>query len=197
MIPARDAGRATVRRPRRLIATVALAAAAMFVAGCSNAPATTEPAYGSLPTYLPTAAIQPDSVLTGSAAHPALTTQGDQVEVRLGNGKSVRATVSGPDVPGEGLPYVSPATTCTWTITLDRATATVPIDLHEFTTIDHLGGTYRLALAPGQSTPPAAIGPGQTVAFRVRTRMETGEGLMRWAPGNSVVASWDFVVEND
>ena len=197
MIEAKDAGRVTVRRPRRLIVAAALAAATLLVAGCSDGPATAEPAYGSLPTYLPTDSIQPDSVLTGTASRPALTTQGDQVDVHLPAGKSLRATVSGPDVPGEGMPYVGPATTCTWTITLDRATGSVPIDLNEFTTIDHLGGTYRLALAPGQPALPPAIGVGQTVSFNVRTRMETGEGLMRWAPGNALVASWDFVVEND
>jgi hypothetical protein len=36
------------------------------------------------------------------------------------------------------------------------------------------------------------------VTFELRAVMPTGEGLMRWAPdAQQIVASWDFVVEND
>jgi hypothetical protein len=39
---------------------------------------------------------------------------------------------------------------------------------------------------------------GQTLRFKVRAVMPTGEGLMRWAPnGNNIVAKWDYQVEND
>ncbi len=104
----------------------------------------------------------------------------------------------GPEVPGEGLPKVTETTTCTWTVTLSAATAEVPIRLADFSASDHLGVVYPMAPAPGQPAPPTRLGPGQTVTFGLRAIMHTGEGLMLWSPGGSdLVASWDFVVEND
>ena len=168
------------------------------MAGCTarNAPAP-EDSYGALPTYLPSAAVQPDSILVGTADDPAVTSQGDEVRVQLA-GNSVVATVSGPQVPGEGLPDQTDATTCTWTIKLTGPRAALPIKAADFTTIDHLGVVYHPALVPGQPHPPTVLGPGKTATFELRAVMTTGEGLMRWAPGGrKIVASWDFEVEND
>jgi hypothetical protein len=132
-----------------------------------------------------------------------LTTEGDSVLVKTADA-SVEAVVSGPVVPGEGLPYQAPATTCTWTITLSHATATVPVRLADFTSLDHLGTVYRMAHVVGEPTLPTAVTPGQTVTFTLQAVMRTGEGIMRWAPNYTatttaaqIVASWDFVVEND
>ena len=187
---------------------IALAVGSLALAGCSgqhtssqhttaNHAAAADDSYGSLPSFLPSTTDVPDSVLTGSADRPALTAEGDSVDVRLGGG-TVRATVSGPVVPGEGLPVQTGATTCTWTVTLARATATVPIRLADFTTLDHLGAVYPTRLAPGSHTPPSRLTPGASVTFSLRTVMPTGEGLMRWtAGGPRTVASWDFEVEND
>jgi hypothetical protein len=186
--------------PRRLsrgaagagIAVVVMATA--FLTGCSTKH---QPSYGSLPTYLPTASFQPDRILTGSTARPALTTEGDSVRVQLPKG-TVLVTVTGPEVPGEGLPYQTDATTCTWTITLTQATAQLPINVADFTTVDHLGTIYHPSPVVGQPAPPTAIAPKQTVSFELRAVMVTGEGLMRWAPGApQIVASWDFEVETD
>ena len=45
---------------------------------------------------------------------------------------------------------------------------------------------------------PATLHTGQSLSFKVRAVMPTGEGLMRWAPdGNHIVAKWDYQVEND
>jgi len=111
---------------------------------------------------------------------------------------SVRATVSGPEVPGEGLPYQARATTCTWTVTLSGATKPLPIPVANFTALDPLGSVYQVALVRGRPEPPAVLAPGQGVTFELRAVMPTGEGLMRWAPaGRQIEASWDFVVEND
>jgi hypothetical protein len=185
---------------RALIAVTCLGLAVAVLGGCgaSNShSAVTEPAYGSLPTYLPSSALKPDSVLTGSAGHPALTVEGDAVLVGLPAGV-VRAVVSGPVVPGEGLPFQPPATTATWTVTLSDSTADIPIVVTDFTTIDHLGASFTLALVPGEAAPPDLLRAGQTATFELRAVMPTGEGVMRWAPGGSqIVASWDFVVEND
>ena len=150
-----------------------------------------------MPSFLPTTSLQADSVLTGTASRPALTTEGDAVDVRL-ESASVLATVAGPEVPGEGLPYVTPATTCTWTVTLTGTAGSVPIAVADFTTLDHLGHVYETALVPGQPVPPTQLRSKQRVTFELRAVMPTGEGLMRWAPEHSrILASWDFEVEND
>jgi hypothetical protein len=136
-------------------------------------------------------------MLAASAARPALTTEGDSVRVQQPAGSVVTA-VTGPEVPGEGLPYQTTATTCTWTVTMTGATATLPLDIAGFSTLDHLGTVYHPTLVPGQAAPPATVAPGQTISFELRAVMRTGEGLMRWAPtGSTVLASWDFEVETD
>jgi hypothetical protein len=170
---------------------------ALVATGCSASTKVADDSYGSLPTFLPSTSFQPDSQLVGTVAKPALTTEGDSVLVKLTDA-SVLARVSGPEVPGEGLPYQTAATTCTWTVTLSGATAPVPIKAADFTTLDHLGTVYQVSLVPGQPKPPAVLRPGQTTTFELRAGMRVGEGLMRWAPGApKIVASWDFEVEND
>jgi hypothetical protein len=172
-------------------------ATAALLAGCGGAArSAAEPSYGTLPSFLPTPAVVADSELTGTAASPAITSQGDSVHVRLADA-SLHATVTGPVVPGEGLPVVQEATTCTWTVTLTGATKAVPIRVGDFTAIDHLGKIYRPSLVPGQPHPPALLAPGAHATFELRAVMSAGEGLMRWAPAGTIVASWDFEVEND
>lgn len=189
-------GAGSSSRRRSAVALIGLVAVA--AAGCStqSTPAPQD-SYGALPTYLPSAAVQPDSILVGSADHPAVTSQGDQVRVQL-PGNSVIAEVAGPQVPGAGLPVQTDATTCTWTVTLTGPRVALPIAAADFTAIDHLGVVYHPALVAGQPHPPAVLARGKTVVFELRAVMNTGEGLMRWAPGGKkIVASWDFEVEND
>jgi len=138
-----------------------------------------------------------DTVLTGTVQRPALTSQGDGVEVKTMRW-SVLVTVTGPEVPGEGLPYQAPATTCTWIVTMADATGPVPVSASDFTSIDAENDVYRPAFVAGQPQPPRVLRPGQTISFELRAVEATGEGLMRWAPdGRNIVAKWDFVVEND
>ena len=138
-----------------------------------------------------------DTALTGTVQRPALTNQGDAVEVKTPHW-SVLVTVTGPQVPGEGLPYQAPATTCTWVVTMSGATGPVPVSASDFTSIDDTNHVYRPGFVPGQPRPPRILRPGQTVSFELRAVEATGEGLMRWAPdGRNIVAKWDFVVEND
>jgi hypothetical protein len=194
------AGAGFTRRRQRRVLAVAVALAGVLLAGCGTGTDASKPAdqtYGGLPTFLPKASITPDSILTGTAARPALTTEGDAVRVRLPRA-SLLATVTGPQVPGEGLPYQTDATTCTWTVTLTSASAPVPIVIADFTSIDHLGRVYHPTVVPGSPAPPATLAPGHTVTFELRAVMAVGEGLMRWAPVDQrIVASWDFEVEND
>ena len=106
--------------------------------------------------------------------------------------------VTGPEVPGEGLPYQANFTTCTWTVSLSDATGDVPVSVASFESIDYRGNVYRPEFVPGQPVPPKILRPGQTVSFELRADEVVGEGLMRWAPvGGRIVAKWDFVVEND
>jgi hypothetical protein len=183
---------------RRAILFAVIATATLLplvLTGCGT-PAQAHPKYGGMPSYLPPSSLRSDSELVGTSQKPAITSQGDAVLVSTDNG-SVRVTVSGPEVPGDGLPYQTPSTTCTWTVVLSGATTPTPIDVAEFTTIDHLGAVYHPTLVAGAPVPPAALEPGQSVTFEIRAIMRVGEGLMRWAPGAQVVASWDFEVEND
>jgi hypothetical protein len=183
-------------RPGRSLPVLSVLALSLFLlAGCGPTKANLRT--GALPGFLPRLSRQPDSVLAGSVARPAITSEGDGVEVRLAGG-SVLVKVTGPEVPGEGLPYQARATTCTWTVTLTGATRRVRITVGDFTTLDHVGAVYHPRPVPGQPALPPSIGPGQTVTFELRAVMLTGEGLMRWAPdGVHIVAKWDFEVEND
>jgi hypothetical protein len=190
----------------------ALALAAGLLAGCSAGahPAAHSAAhqtaaqrsaghYGGYASYLPRDTINPgdDGTLTGTSRRPALAAEGEAVHVVLAH-SSVLMTVSGPQVPGEGLPFQAPATTCTWTVTMSAATKPVPISASDFTSIDHLGAVYRPHLVPGQRRPPRLLQPGQQVTFELRAVQVVGEGLMRWSPdGHTIAASWDFEVEND
>lgn len=197
------------RRPVRLASLGLLAPllAGAGLAGCGTAArpaassthAVSPGASGGYPTYLPkdTLNYHSDTVLSGTAQHPALTSQGDGVQVKTSRW-SVLVKVTGPQVPGEGLPYQTSATTCTWVVAMSGATAPVPISAADFTAIDDENNVYRPALVPGQPRPPAVLRPGQKTSFELRAVEAVGEGLMRWAPdGRNIVAKWDFVVEND
>jgi hypothetical protein len=191
--------RCRLRARATVSAACLLGIATLALSGCTpgEVHAAAGETYGSLPTFLPTSSVRSDSELTGTTARPALTTQGDSVRVMLAD-SWVHAMVSGPQVPGEGLPYRTRATTCTWTVTLIGATKTMPITIADFDALGHLGTVFHVALVAGQPVPPAVLAPGRTVTFELRAVMPTGEGLMRWAPGGKQIkASWDFIVEND
>ncbi len=199
--PAVTAGRRAARHV--WIALLALLLAAL--AGCSSAgrshAVSSAPSgpIGAYPSFLPrdTLNYHSDAVLVGTVNRPALTNQGDGVEVKTEHW-SVLVTVSGPQVPGEGLPYQAPVTTCTWVVTMSRATGPVPISLADFSAIDALNEVYLPAFVAGQPLAPSVLRPGKKVSFELRAVMPTGEGLMRWAPdGRNIVAKWDFIVEND
>ncbi len=195
-------GRATrpgLRHGRVPLAVVTLV---LLISGCGSP---SYNPYGSgkfspkFPSFLPTKTINAndDRALTGTAAKPALTVEGEGVEVET-PGWSVLVVVSGPVVPGEGLPYQTPETTCTWTVTLSDATGPVPVSLADFNSIDHLGQIYHLAFVQGQPVPLSTLMPGQKVSFQLRAYEAVGEGLMRWAPiDKKIVAMWDYEVEND
>jgi hypothetical protein len=189
--------------PRTRIAAMALTviAAGGLGAGVAGAlgggHAAAPTGLGALPAYLPTSSVRPDSTLVGTAAHPALTSEGDAVRARLPHG-SVLVRVTGPEVPGEGLPFQTTADTATWRVTLSHATCRIPISVANFSTIDSRGKVYSLAFVPGAKPPPKVLRPGGSTHFELRAVMAVGEGMLRWAPvHNDLLATWDFEVEND
>jgi hypothetical protein len=180
---------------------VACATVLTLVLGFSQAVSATTKRNGLVgyPSFLPKSTLNQhtDTQVVGTAGRPALTVEGDPVRV-VTPSWSVVARVTGPEVPGEGLPYQTPATTCTWTITLSDATGRVPVSASAFDSIDSRGNLYRPYLVPGQPRPPKVLVPGRTVSFELRAGETVGEGLMRWAPiAHKIVAKWDFDVEND
>jgi hypothetical protein len=175
----------------------------IVLSGCGSSPSSNPYAGGHFephyPSFLPAKSLDPsdDRVLTGTVAKPALSIEGEAVEVHT-QAWSVLVDVQGPVVPGEGLPYQTPYTTCTWTVTLSGATGRVPVSLADFNSVDHLGQTYPMVAVEGQPAVPTSIGPGQKATFEMRAYEAVGEGIMRWAPDRqNVVAMWDFEVEND
>jgi hypothetical protein len=186
------------RGPRRRrgsgAGAAAVIAATVALAGCGGGANLKS---GALPNWIPKSTVQPDGVLTGTRLRPALTSEGDAVRAHIG-GTTVLATVTGPEVPGEGLPYQARATTCTWTVTLSNASGPVRISRRDFSSLDHLGTIYHPTFVAGQPRPATTLEPGRRVSFELRAVMRTGEGLMRWSPGGRhIVAEWDFEVEVD
>ena len=111
---------------------------------------------------------------------------------------NVVITVSGPVVPGEGLPYQADATTCTWTVAMHDLTGPVPVSAADFHSVDHLGSVFVMGLVRGEAPPPRLLRAGQKLTFQLRAYELVGEGMMQWAPDRKhVVAYWDYTVEND
>jgi hypothetical protein len=185
----RDVGRALEPGPLRAAAAVLLIATAL--AGCGSG--------SQYPAFLPKSTLDPkvDAVLVGTMARPAFTVEGLAVDVKT-RAFNVSVSVSGPIVPGEGLPYQPPATTCTWTVTMKDATADVPVSLADFHAVNHLGAYQVPYLLPSEKPPPAVLRPGQLLTFQLRAYQLVGQGTMQWAPDHRhVVAIWDYEVEND
>jgi len=186
-----------VRMRARIAAATLLLTVSMSLAGCHSAPAPQE-TYGGWPTFLPSPTQAVNQTLTGSQDSPALISQGGTVLAELPDGGTVLVTITGPEVPGQGLPEPPPTTTCTWTVVFSDGTVDVALDLADFAAQDSSGVVYRPQFVPGRATPPASLPAGQSVSFELRTIMPTGEGAIQWAPdGKTPVATWDFIVEND
>lgn len=164
---------------------------ALVLAACGSASA--------YPSFLPKRTLGPsvDQALVGTMTKPALQIEGLPVDVNT-KAFAARVTVSGPVVPGEGLPYQSDATTCTWTVTLKDARGDVPLSIADFHSVDHLGAVFLMGLVPGEPSLPSVLHPGESLTFQLRAYELVGEGMMQWAPDHKhVVADWDYTVEND
>jgi hypothetical protein len=191
-------------------ACIAVVASAVVLAGCgggdgaeaggahfpSALPGKTAAHY---PSFLPKKTLDPtiDATLIGTEAKPALQTEGLAIEAKT-KAYHVDVTVSGPIVPGEGLPDQPAATTCTWTVTMKDASADVPVSIADFHSVDHVGSVFLMGLVPGEHAPPPVLHPGRTLTFQLRSYELVGEGMMQWAPDHKhVIGYWDYTVEND
>jgi hypothetical protein len=175
---------------------LAVIGTALVLAGCGSSGGSSE---SKFPAFLPKKTLDPsvDQTLVGTMARPALQVEGLAVKVETSH-FDVLITVSGPVVPGEGLPVQNDATTCTWTVTMKDATQDVPVSVADFHSVDHLGSVFVMGLVPGEHPPTPVLHPDQTLTFRLRAYELVGEGMMQWAPDHRhVVADWDYTVEND
>jgi hypothetical protein len=207
----RNPGRAKTLGPG-FCASVSILVCALVFAGCGGGAAggasAGTPRYpsalpgkttGSYPSFLPKKTLDPtvDATLVGTEARPALQVEGLPILVKT-KAFDVRVIVSGPVVPGEGLPKQQAATTATWTVTMKGASADVPVSVADFHSVDHLGSVYLMGLVPGEHPPPSVLHRGQTLKFQLRAYELVGEGMMQWAPDHKhVVGDWDYTVEND
>ena len=178
-------------RPRLLCAVAAgrpLVLLVAVAAGASPDPLRCRGSNGAYPSFLPKKTLEPDvdAALIGTEAKPALQTEGLAIEAKT-KAFDVRVTVSGPIVPGEGLPDQPAATTCTWTVTMKDASANVPVSIADFHSVDHLGSVFLMGLVPGEHAPPPVLHPGQTLTFQLRAYELVGEGMMQWAPDHKHV----------
>jgi hypothetical protein len=185
-----------------LIVSAALFMGSSDVAGGTSTPHASSgsgTSGGHYPSFLPKSTLHPnvDTILTGTMARPALTVEGLPVKAKT-KAYDVRIIVSGPIVPGEGLPYQPAGTTCTWTVKMWDASADVPVSLADFHAVDHLGSVLKPGLVPGERPLPSMLHRGQTLTFKLRASELVGEGQMQWAPDHKhVVAYWDYSVEID
>jgi hypothetical protein len=177
--------------PDLVVLLIGAMISAIVLAGCGTAT--------GYPSFLPKKTLTPgvDQAMIGTMAKPALQIEGLPVDVDT-NAFRVHVTVSGPIVPGEGLPYQPQGTTCTWTVTMNDANANVPLSIADFHSVDHLGAVFLLGLVPGERPLPKILHPNHSLTFQLRAYELVGEGTMQWAPDHRhVVADWDYTVEND
>jgi len=175
----------------------AVAGVVVAFAGCAAVSPVPSSSYGGWPTFLPSPSVGFDQALTGSQASPALTVQGDAVNVELPGGGTVLVTVAGPQFDGQNAASPSQTIECAWTVTMSDVTVAVDIAESEFAVRDSLGTVHWPTFADGAAT-PLTVKPGQQTSFVIRTGIPAGEGIVQWAPdGKLPVATWDFVLEND
>jgi hypothetical protein len=182
-----------------LVALVLTGSGGGGVAGAASPSALPGKSTAHYPSFLPKKTLHPtiDATLIGTEAKPALQTEGLAIEAKT-KAFHVDVTVSGPIVPGEGLPDQPAATTCTWTVTMKDASANVPVSIADFHSVDHLGSVFLMGLVPGEHAPPPVLHRGQTLTFKLRSYELVGEGMMQWAPDHThVIGYWDYTVEND
>jgi hypothetical protein len=155
-------------------------------------------AYGTLPSWLPTATAPVGRVVQASAAHPWIGIEGDTVIVHM-DGQAVNATLVGPQVPSEGHFPLPKTTPCTFFLTLTAATGIIALAPNDIAIFDERGHRYQPTVRSRTgAAPPARIGPHQSVTLRLTTVLPTGSGEVVWtSDGTKPIVSYEFVTEID
>jgi len=171
------------------------AALGIGLTGCSSTPAPVSD-WGGWPSFLPSHEPVLDKTLNGSTASPALSIQGEAINVTLPSGGTVLVTTLGPALPDQNRAVPEETIECTWTITFQNATTSLNVTNSDFRIRDSLGGIHLPAFTDDSG--PGTVKPGATSSFKVKTTLPEGEGLLSYAPdGKNPVATWDFIVEDD
>jgi hypothetical protein len=154
--------------------------------------------YGGLPSWLPKPKVHINRLLTATAAHPALSIQGETVAARLPSGR-VLATAAGPEVPEEGRFPVPATSPCTFIVTFASASGRVPLDPAAFELVDDDGHVHhpRVTALHGGAV-PASVPSGKSVSLELYDVLPTGDGALEWSPaGPHPLIGWDYTVEID
>ena len=110
----------------------------------------------------------------------------------------VLATAVGQAVPEEGHFPVPPATRCTFTFTLARASGTVPLSAAAYTIVDEFGHLLHPRVTAQGGGPASRVTPGQTVTLTMKAGCPPAPASCAGLPAEpSLIVSWDFDVEID
>jgi hypothetical protein len=109
------------------------------------------------------------------------------------------AAAAATPAPAAAAAVAAPSqTSCTFTVTLSRASGTVTLSPSSFAIVDEIGQVHRPIVGTRSGAlPPSQIHPGQTVALTIRSVLPVGGGRITWAPASSSrpAVAWDFDVE--
>ena len=139
-----------------------------------------------------------DRIVQASAVHPQLAIQGDTVSLVLKHGRAL-ATAIGPAVQQRSS-FAAPAVTrCTFTVTLEARSGTVPLSPGAFKIVDEQGRAHHPWVSTaGGARLPRRIAPGRTVTLTLKTVLPVGGGKIAWVPNGSMpIVAWDFDAEVD
>ncbi len=156
----------------------------------------TEP-YGGIPAFIPKAG-PVDRIVTATAAHHVLASQGSTVALRLAGGRAL-VTAVGRQVPRAVIGTDATTTKARFDVRLESVRGTIRTAASWFTITDQLGHVHRpsVRLVQGGPAPPRLVA-GHPVTLRVRSVLPEGTGLLRYGPTSTrSLIGWDFTVETD
>lgn len=177
-----------------LVAIIAVVLVVKIGTAAPGASAASNLKYGGLPSWLPKSTVPANGDLDASPTHPQLGIEGNTMRVTL-HGSVMLVTMSGPTVPPFTTPP-PPITTATVTLAFVPESGRVPIRAKDFLLLDGNGiALHPQSFVGGQSA--LAPSPGQPVSLQITEVMAVGAGSIKWSPGGTAVAEWEFTVEND
>ncbi len=144
--------------------------------------------YGGLPSYLASRQGDPHRVLLATAHHPARTTQGAPVRLRLAGGSGT-AMAAGPIVPLDMGGTDATTAAARFTLTFTKLHGRVPLRTNLFGILDEQGALH---------VPPVHVRRhGDSARVSVRLRLPTGDGKIVYSPAGRPLVTWDYTLETD